>query len=103
MRPIHLVHFDEVRPSVILTRETSSDHMRRITVAQITSRIHGLPVEVRVGPMNGLDEESVVNADSIYTLTQDRIGRRIGWLFDDQEDELTRAIAYAFNLEIYED
>lgn len=100
MRPIHLVHIDKWRPAVILTREGSREHMQHVTVAPITSRIHGLPVEVPVGPDNGLDIPSVVSADGINTVDREQIGRQIGWLLDDQEEALAQAIEYAFNLEL---
>ena len=100
MRPIHLVQVDKWRPAVILTRENSRDHMQHVTVAPITSRIHGLPVEVPVGPDNGLDVLSVVSADGIDTVARHQIGRQIGWLLDEQEDALAQAIAYAFDLEL---
>lgn len=102
MRPIHLVRFDKVRPGVLLTRETSNERMAQVTVAPITSTVHEIPVEVLVGRRNGLDHNSVVNLDGITTMARGNVGRQIGWLFDDQEDALTRAIAYAFNLEIVE-
>lgn len=102
MRPIHLVQVEKLRPAVILTREESRDRMTRISVASITSRMHGLPVEVPVGPRNGLDRPSVVNLDSVHTVAHERIGPQVGWFYDDQEPALLQAIAYAFALELPE-
>ena len=102
MRPIHLVRFEKIRPGVIMTRESSRDRMATITVAPITSRIHGLPVEVPVGLANGLEQESVVNLDGLRTVLARDIGRQIGWLLDEQEPALANALAYAFALELPE-
>lgn len=102
MRPIHLVQVERLRPAIILTRAESQDRMKRVSVAPITSRIHGLPVEVPVGGRNGLDRPSVVNLDNVHTVTRERIGPQIGWFFDDQEPALLRALAYAFALELPE-
>lgn len=102
MRPIHLVRFEKVRPGVIMTREGSRDRMATVTVAPITSRIHGLPVEVLVGVANGLDGESVVNLDGLRTVPARDIGRHVGWLLDEQEPALAAALAYAFALELPE-
>lgn len=103
MRPIHVVMIDRPRPALVLTRQVSRPHLDGITVAAITSRVHGLPVEVRVGPENGLERESVVNLDSVHTVNATEIGRRIGWLLDEQEPDLARAIAYAFDLQTADD
>ena len=72
--------------------------MTSVTVAPITSRIRGLTSEVRVGPRNGLDTESVISCDNITTVRRAAVGETIGLLFDDQEADLTRAIGDAFDL-----
>lgn len=100
MRPIHVVGLDKRRPAVILTRETLRDRLLRITVAPITSTIRGLASEVPVGPENGLELRSVVSIDNISTVSRGEIGPQVGWFLDDQEAALTRALAYAFDLDI---
>lgn len=55
MRPIHLAQLDKTRPVLLLTRAVAVGRLRTVTVAEITSRIHGLHTEVLVGPSNGLD------------------------------------------------
>ena len=102
MRPIHLVQVEKLRPAVLLTRPGTRDRMNRISVASITTRAHGLPVEVPVGVRNGLERESVVNLDSVHTVARERVGPQIGWFFDDQEPALLRALAYAFALDLPE-
>jgi len=98
MRPIHLVQLDKARPAVILTRPAVRERLRSVTVAPITSRIRGLSIEVRVGPRNGLDAESVINCDNLATIDARLVGRGLGVLHPDQEDALARAIATAFDL-----
>lgn len=73
--------------------------MQKLTVAAITSTVKGLGVEVPVGPANGLDRASVVSMDTIQTVEREAIGRQIGWLLDEQEPALARAIAFAFDLQ----
>jgi mRNA interferase MazF len=99
MRPIHIVDLEKARPAVVLTREDVRHRMTRVTVAPITSRAKGLSVEVPVGPRNGVDHESVVNCDNIQTIPVERLGRHVGFLLDEQEFELARAISSAFDLE----
>lgn len=72
--------------------------MQRLTFAAITSTIKGLGVEVPVGPANGLDKISVASMDTIQTVAREVVGRQIGWLLDEQEPDLARAIAFAFDL-----
>lgn len=98
MRPIHTARLDKVRPVLVLTRERVRPHMRRVTVAPITTTVRGLSTEVPVGPANGLSAVSVVSCDNIETIRADRLGSQIGVLLDAQEVELTDAIRAAFDL-----
>ena len=98
MRPIHLVRLDKTRPAVILTREIVRPHLSRVTVAPITSRVRGLTVEVPVGRSNGLDQDSVINCDNIVTVPTSAVGRQIGFLWSEQEPQLSAAVRAAFDL-----
>jgi mRNA interferase MazF len=55
MRPIHLAHLDKTRPLLVMTRELVRSHLRRVTVAPITSTVRGPSTEIAVGAGNGLD------------------------------------------------
>ena len=99
MRPIHLAQLDKTRPVVVLTRELVRPYMTNVTVAPITSRIRGLSVEVPVGKANGLEQASVINLDNIQTIASDSLGRRIGWLTEEQESLLSQAVSLAFDLQ----
>jgi mRNA interferase MazF len=98
MRTIALVQLDKRRPALILTRQSKLHLLSWVTVAPITSTIRGLTSEVRVGPRNGLDHDSVVSCDNISTVHRDAVHGGIGLFFDDQEPELARAISDAFEL-----
>ncbi|MFT3851497.1 MAG: type II toxin-antitoxin system PemK/MazF family toxin [Ilumatobacteraceae bacterium] len=98
MRPIFTAQLDQRRPVLVLTRAHVVEHLTRVTVAPITSRVRGLRTEVVVGIDNGLDQESVVNCDNIVTVDRAALGTRIGSLLDHQEPELAAAIAWAFDL-----
>lgn len=99
MRPIHLAALDKTRPVLILTREIGLGRLHTVTVAAITSTVHGLATEVPVGPDNGLDHGSAVNLDIVFTIDHRALGRRIGYLLDHQEGALHRAIVHAFDLD----
>ncbi len=98
MRPIYLVRLDKTRPALVLTRASMLSRLRWVTVAPITSTVRGLSVEVAVGPANGLDHSSVVNLDSVTSVSVDQLGRHLGFLLPDQEPGLADAIRMAFDL-----
>jgi mRNA interferase MazF len=100
MRSIVTVQLDKRRPAVILTSSTRLHLLSWVSVAPITTTIRGLSSEVRVGPRNGLDHDSVISCDNITTVRKEVVHDTIGLLFDDQELELARAIADAFDLQI---
>lgn len=100
MRPIHLVKVDKTRPAVILTRELARGTMKKLTVAPITSSIRDLGSEVRVGRANGLDTECVISCDNIQIVPVSAIGRAVGFLLDEQEAALAKAVLYAFDLQV---
>ena len=98
MRAIHWVELDTSRPALVLTRPEAGRFLHRVTVAPITSTVRGLAIEVPVGQAHGLPHESVVNCDSITTVHRDRLGARIGFLSDEEDAAVLRAIQSAFAL-----
>lgn len=98
MHPIWLARLDKVRPVLVLTREEVRAVRDLITVAPITTTVLGLSSEVRVGPRNGLDHDSVANLDVIATIPRRSLIRPLGALLAEQDGELTRAFHEAFDL-----
>ena len=98
MRPIHLAHLDKTRPVLVLTRDIAIGWLRTVTVAAITSTVHGLATEVLLGAANGLDHDCAANLDNIFTVDHAALGRRIGHLLNAQERNLHNAIVSAFDL-----
>jgi mRNA interferase MazF len=99
MHPIWLARLDKTRPVLLLPRAEVRAVRALVTVAPITSTVRGLRSEVLVGQRNGLDHDSVVNLDSIATVSRETLVRPIGALLEDQEHDLTRAFHEAFDLE----
>ena len=69
--------------------------LRTVMVAPITSAIHGVPSEVRVGIEHGLKHESAVNLDHVQTVDQSRLKGFMGHLDDEVMNEVCRALAVA--------
>ena len=99
VRAIHLAKLDKVRPVLILTRDIVRPHLRRVTVAPITSTVRGLSTEVPLTPAhNGVDHECVVSCDNIVTIPTSALLQQIGQLRPDQEGVLAAAIMAACDL-----
>ncbi|MGH9297558.1 MAG: type II toxin-antitoxin system PemK/MazF family toxin [Acidimicrobiales bacterium] len=98
MRPIHVAQLDKPRPVLVLTREGVRPHLRRVTVAPITTTIRGLSSEVPVGAANGIEHDSVVSCDNILTVPVSTLGRQVGYLLAAQEPQLAQAVCSAFDL-----
>lgn len=99
MRPIHLAQIDKVRPAIVLTREVVRPYLTQVTVAPITSHVRGIATEVAVGRQNGLDHDSAANLDGVTTIAVADLGQQVGFLLDNQEEDLVRAIRAAFDLD----
>ena len=100
MREICLARLDKTRPVLVLTRAAARPAMTKVTVAPITSTVKGLSSEVPVGPRNGLDHDGVVSLDNVLTIPADRLGRTVGFLGEEQEEALARAVVLAYDLDI---
>lgn len=77
------------RPEVIGVREL-------VTVAEITTTVRGLAVEVPVDASEvGLPSESVVNCDGLHTVRRASLGERVGELGEGTMGSVCRAVSYA--------
>ncbi len=88
---------DKRRPVVVLSRPAALRLLRTAVVAPVTSTIHGLPSEVRVGVEDGLKNASVVNLDHIYTVSQDDLRQWVGHLDAPRMAEVCAAMNVALN------
>ena len=70
-----------------------------MTIAPVTTRIRGLPVEVELGPEDGLPHLSAVNLDDITTVRKSQLGRPITTLSDDKMVAVAQAIKFALDLD----
>lgn len=86
---------DKRRPVVVLTRGEVIALLRTVTVAPITSTIHGAPGEVIVGIEEGLKRDSAVNLDHIQTVRQAQLRTFVGRLSDGKLAEVCRALGIA--------
>ncbi|HVE86471.1 MAG TPA: type II toxin-antitoxin system PemK/MazF family toxin [Myxococcales bacterium] len=83
------------RPVLLLSRDAAYEYLRKIIVAEVTTRIRGIPQELTLGSREGLNRPSVANLDNIHTITIDEVGDRIGMLRRSRVPELKRALGFA--------
>ena len=81
------------RPVVVLTRQEVIDVRELLTVAEVTTTIRGLAVEVPLeAPEAGLAESSVVNCDGLHTVRRSTLIRRSGELGQRTMRDVCRAV-----------
>jgi len=84
------------RPVLVLTRPEVIDVRDLVTVAEITTSIRGLAVEVDLDPgYTGLDQRSVINCDGIHTVTRSSLATFVGAVEDDTMSKVCWAVSYA--------
>ena len=87
------------RPVLLLSRNQAYRILKRVTVAEITTTIRNIPVEVELGAEEGLTRASVANVDNIHALAISRLSSKIGELSDERGYEVERALGYAFDID----
>jgi mRNA-degrading endonuclease toxin of MazEF toxin-antitoxin module len=87
------------RPVVLVSRQHAIDVRASVTVAKVTGRVRGLPVEVKLTPEDGLKKLCVVNCDSLYSISKQRLERRMAALSDEKCLQVNRAIKFALGLD----
>jgi mRNA interferase MazF len=83
------------RPALVLTRDEAIPAMRRVVVACLTTKIREIPIEVRLGPEDGLPRECVVNFDNLKTIPCSVLTEPITTLSGSRMHEACRALAFA--------
>jgi mRNA interferase MazF len=86
------------RPVVLLSRDEAYAVRNAVTVAEVTSTIRGIPVEVELGPDDGLPKKCVVNLDTIVTIRKDLLIERIAILRDEKIEQIDSAIKFALSI-----
>jgi len=86
------------RPVVLLSRDEAYAVRNAVTVAEITSTIRGIPVEVKLGPEDGLSKKCVANLDTIITIRKSLLIDRIALLKPEKIEQINVAIKFALDI-----
>ncbi len=88
------------RPVLLLSRDAAYAVRTSLSVAIITRTIRNIPVEVFLGPEDGMPAKCVVNLDNILTIPKSRLTERITQLSGEKMTAVAQAIAFALDLRI---
>jgi len=87
------------RPVLLLSRDDAYQYLSKFIVAEITTTIRAIPVEVRLGRREGLPSTCVANLDHIRTAARPWLDSRAGVLAPPRHREVKRALGYALGWE----
>jgi mRNA interferase MazF len=83
------------RPVLLLSRNDAYQYLNKFIVAEITTTIRGIPVEVKLGRQEGLPSACVANLDNIRTVARQWLHSRAGVLPQPRRRDVKQALGYA--------
>jgi mRNA interferase MazF len=83
------------RPVLLLSRNDAYQYLNKVIVAEITTTIRSIPVELRLGRREGLPSACVANLDNIRTVAKPWLQTRAGTLAPARHIDVKRALGYA--------
>ena len=86
---------DKQRPVIVLTRESSVAYLSTVTVAPVTSTVRGVPSEVLLDESDGMKGPCAANLHNVVTVSQGRLGKRVGRLGDTKMREICAAARFS--------
>jgi mRNA interferase MazF len=86
------------RPAILISRDQAIAVRTSVTLVPLTGRIRGIPVEVPLGPQDGVPRACVANADIVTTVLKSNLIRRIGRLAPDKLRAVEDALRFALGL-----
>jgi mRNA interferase MazF len=87
------------RPVILLSRDEAYEVRRLVTVAPITTRVRDIPVEVPLGPKDGLPRECVANLDTVTTIPKDALRERLTVLSRSKMNAVDAALKFVLGLQ----
>ena len=84
------------RPVVVLSRDAAIPRLRRALIGPCTTTVRGLPTEVLLEPFDDpIPLVSVVNLDSVESVSVGTLVERLGRLSDDRMRQICNALEIA--------
>ncbi len=86
---------DKKRPVVVLTRDSAVSYLATVTIAPVTSTIRGVPSEVVLNEKDGMKAPCAINLHNAVTVSQQRLGKRVGQLSSARMHEVCAALRFS--------
>ncbi len=86
------------RPVVLLSRDEAYEFRNAVIVAQITTTVRNIPVEVPLDEKDGLPQKCVANLDTITTIRKSILLKRICLLKSEKIEQVNNALKFALDL-----
>ena len=83
------------RPVLLLSRDEAYDIRNAVTVAEVTTRIRNIPVEVALDQKDGMPKKCVINLDTLATIKKSTLEKRITFLSDEKIILVDRALKFS--------
>jgi mRNA interferase MazF len=87
------------RPVVLLSRDEAYAVRELVTVAPVTTKVRGLPVEVPLGPADGLPKPCAANLDTVTTIAKRSLVERVAALSEEKRQALDEALRFALGVD----
>jgi mRNA interferase MazF len=82
------------RPVLLLSRDSAYEVLNKLVVAEVTTRVRGIPQEVAMGPREGLASRCVANLDNMRTVHKSYFAERAGALGAARVPDVKRALGH---------
>jgi len=86
------------RPVVLLSRDEAYAVRNAATVAEVTTRVRSIPVEVPLGLEDGMPKHCAVNLDTLATIRKELLSERITRLSREKIEAIDTAIKFALGI-----
>lgn len=83
------------RPVLLLSRDSAYQVLSKFVVAEVTTKVRGIPEEVTLGAREGVPARCVANLDNLRTVHRSYFERRAGKLGPKRTREVKRALGHA--------
>lgn len=84
---------------MLVSRVEAYARRQYVLVAAVTTRVRGIPTEVRLGAAEGVAQDSVVNCDDLRSVARRALVRRVGVVRDEKLAALDASLKFALGLD----
>lgn len=82
------------RPVLLLSRSAAYAYLTKVIAAEVTTRIRGIPQEVRLGTHDGMPKMCAAKLENVHLIPTQSIGQLITILRPERIIEVKRALGH---------